>query len=150
MSETSNHNTPDWPGAVGSAIAIAIGGAALAYSGTFSMLGSVFPRTIASLMIALGLIYIVFTLRGRTVRGSRVEGSNVRRVGVMAVMLAWAFTLQPMGFLPSSAAAFVVLLALANFDRWTARRAVGFAAASVLMLGGFYFLFKHLLKVPLP
>lgn len=114
------------------------------------MLGSVFPRTIASLMIALGLIYIVFTLRGRTDRGPRVEGSNVRRVGVMAVMLAWAFTLEPMGFLPSSAAAFVVLLALANYDRWTARRAVGFAAASVLMLGGFYFLFKHLLKVPLP
>jgi putative tricarboxylic transport membrane protein len=150
MSEISNHNTPDWPGAIGSAIAIAIGSAALAYSGTFSMLGSVFPRTIASLMIALGLIYIVFTLRGRTDRGPRVEGSNVRRVGVMVVMLAWAFTLEPMGFLPSSAAAFVVLLALANYDRWTARRAVGFAAASVLMLGGFYFLFKHLLKVPLP
>lgn len=150
MSESLSHQSADWPGAAGSVIAIAIGAAALTYSGEFSTLGSVFPRTVATLMIALGLVYIVFTLRGRTARGPRAEGSHVRRVGVMAVMLAWAFTLQPLGFLPSSAAAFALLLALANHDRWTARRAVLFAAAGAGMLGGLYFLFKQVLLVPLP
>jgi len=150
VSESVQTHSPDWPGAVGSGIAIAIGAAALAYSGEFSMLGSVFPRTVATLMIVLGVLYIILTLRGRTVRGPRVEGSHVRRVGVMAVMLGWAFTLQPLGFLPSSAAAFVLLLALANHDRWSARRAVLFGAAGAVMLGGLYTLFKHVLLVPLP
>lgn len=140
----------DWPGAIGSLIAIAIGGAALWHSDDFSALGAVFPRTVAALMIALGLLYIVFTLRGRTERGPRIDGSHARRVGVMAVLLGWAFTLEPVGFLPASAVAFVLLLALANHDRWTARRFVVYAASGAVVLGGLYGLFKHLLQVPLP
>jgi hypothetical protein len=140
----------DWPGAIGSVIAIAIGAASLWHSGEFSPLGAVFPRTVAVLMIALGLLYIVFTLRGRTERGPRIDGSHARRVGVMAVLLGWAFTLEPMGFLPASAVAFVLLLALANHDRWTARRFVVYGVAGAVVLGGLYGLFKHLLQVPLP
>ena len=37
-------------------------------------------------------------------------------------MLAWAFTLGPLGFLASSAAAMAALLVIANHDRWTLRR----------------------------
>jgi hypothetical protein len=140
----------DWPGAIGSAIGIVIGAAALYFSSDFSALGSVFPRTVAALMIVLGALYIFFTVRGRTTRGPRAEGSHARRVGVMAVMIGWAFTLEPLGFLPSSAVAFALLLALANHDDWTARRFITYALAGSVMLGGLYTLFKVVLLVPLP
>lgn len=148
-SDTAAHQ-PDWPGAIGSAIAIVIGAAALYFSSEFSALGSVFPRTVAALMMALGALYIVFTLRGRTSRGPRAEGSHARRLGVMAVMIGWAFALEPLGFLPSSAAAFALLLALANHEGWTVRRFILYALAGGLMLGGLYTLFKVVLLVPLP
>jgi hypothetical protein len=141
---------PDWPGAVGSALAVAVGIAALAFSGEFSMLGAVFPRTISVLLIVLGLLYIGLTVRGRTRAGSSAPGSTPRRIGVMVVMLAWAFALQPVGFLPSSAVAFVLLLALAQHERWTPRRLVGYATAGAVLLTGLYALFKLVLLVPLP
>lgn len=141
---------PDWPGAVGSALAVAIGVAALAFSGEFSMLGAVFPRTIGGLLIVLGLLHIGLTVRGRTRAGRPASGSTARRVGVMAVMLAWAFALQPVGFLPSSAVAFVLLLALAQHERWTPARLLSHAAAGAVLLIGLYALFKLVLLVPLP
>jgi putative tricarboxylic transport membrane protein len=153
MSEPSLNEEPgarDWPGVVGCVLAIGLGAAALAHSGDFSMLGAVFPRTVATLMIVLGVAYTVLTLRGRTRRASQPAGSAARRAGVMLVMLAWAFTLEPLGFLPSSAAAFALLLILANHERWTIRRLLLFPGAGALMLATLYGLFKLVLLVPLP
>ena len=66
------------------------------------------------------------------------------------VRLAWAFALPAMGFLASSAIAFVLLLMLANHERWTMRTVLLYGATGVLVLGGLYALFKHALQVPLP
>ena len=140
----------DTPGAIGSALLIGVGVAALAGSGGFSDLGAVFPRAIGGLLVAMGLLYLVFYATGRTRRAAPAEGSNLRRAGVAGVMLAWAFALVPLGFLASSAIAFVLLLMLANHDRWTPRSMLLYGGAGALVLGGLYGLFKQLLQVPLP
>jgi putative tricarboxylic transport membrane protein len=140
----------DLAGAIGSGLAIAIGVAALAFSGEFSMLGAVFPRTIGGLLIGLGLVYIGMTLRRRTKARAVETGSVLRRVGVLVVMLGWALALQPAGFLASSAVAFALLLGLAQHERWTPARLASHAAAGALLLIGLYALFKVALMVPLP
>lgn len=140
----------DLPGAIGSALLAAAGVAALWYSSEFSPLGAVFPRTIGGLMVALGVVYIVLTLMGRTRRAAQPGGSHVRRAGVVVAMLGWAFLLEPLGFLGSSALAFVALLLVANHARWTPRTALGYGVAGALVLVGLYALFKMALLVPLP
>ncbi|MEZ5653092.1 MAG: tripartite tricarboxylate transporter TctB family protein [Burkholderiaceae bacterium] len=140
----------DVGGALGSLIAIALGSAAFWYSAEFSMLGAVFPRTIAALLILLGVVYLIMVALGRT-HGSRApRGSNLRRVALALVMLGWAFALVPLGFLLSSALAFALLMLIANHERWTPARAATTVAAGAVVLGGLYGLFKFVLLVPLP
>lgn len=140
----------DTPGAIGSALFIGVGVAALAYSSEFSDLGAVFPRAIGGLMVAMGVLYLVFYALGRTQRAAQAGGSDLRRAGVAVVMLGWAFALVPLGFLTSSAIAFGLLLVLANHERWTGRSVLLYGAAGGLVLGGLYALFKLALQVPLP
>lgn len=140
----------DVPGIVGCVIAAVVGAAAIATSGDFSSLGAVFPRTIAGLMIVFALMYIVLAVR-RPMPPTRPEaGSTPRRVGTIGVMLAWAFALQPVGFLFSSVCASTALLLLAQYDPWRPRTAIGYALATAVVIGGLYALFRFVLQVPLP
>ena len=140
----------DWPGAIGSAIMVAIGAGAIWAARDYSDLGAVFPRSVGALLVVLGLFYLVLTAIGRTRRGAALDGSNVRRAGVAIIMLAWAFALGPLGFLPSSAAAMAALLLIAHHDRWTLRTALAYGFSAAAVLGLLYALFKHALQVPLP
>jgi len=150
MNDASERHRPDRIGAVGSAVAIVIGAAAFWGARDFSDLGAVFPRSVGALLVVLGVAYIVLTLLGRTRRIDGLGGSAVRRTATAGVMLGWAFTLGPLGFLASSAAAMAALLVIAHHDRWTPRRAVLYAVACALVLIGLYSLFKFALQVPLP
>lgn len=140
----------DIPGAVGSLLLIAVGAAALVYSGEFSDLGAVFPRAIGGLLVGLGCLYIVLVARRKTRAAALLEGSHGRRLGVAAVMVGWAFALPTLGFLLSSAIAFALLLALAQHDRWTPRTVMLYGASGAVVLVGLYVLFKMVLQVPLP
>jgi hypothetical protein len=140
----------DLTGAIGCALLIAVGAAAIWFSRDFSALGAVFPRTVGGLMVTLAVVYIGLVARGRTARQAPLGGSPARRVVVAGVMLAWGFLLEPLGFLPSSTAAFVVLLAVANHDRWTSRSVLVYGLSAALLLGALYGLFKQVLLVPLP
>jgi putative tricarboxylic transport membrane protein len=140
----------DLAGAIGSALAIVVGAAAIWAARDYSDLGAVFPRTVGALLVVLGIVYIVLFAIGRTHAQAALQGSTLRRVGVAIVMLAWAFTLVPLGFLPSSAAAMAALLVIANHHRWTLRSALLYAASTGLVLAALYVLFKHALRVPLP
>lgn len=141
---------PDLPGAIGSVLAIALGIAAYAAAADYSDLGAVFPRTIGGLLIALGATYLVLVARGRTHRAALEAGSTWRRAGVALTMLGWAWVLQPLGFLWSSALAFAALLFIANHARRSPRTLAMHVLAGALLLGGLYALFKHALQVPLP
>ena len=141
---------PDLPGAIGSALAIALGIATYVAAADYSDLGAVFPRTIGGLLVALGATYLALLARGRTRRASQAAGSNLRRAGVALIMLGWAWALEPLGFLWSSTLAFAALLFIANHVRRGPRTLALHVLAGALLLGGLYALFKHVLQVPLP
>jgi hypothetical protein len=147
---TEGAHRPDLPGAIGSALMLALGVAALYFAREFSDLGAVFPRAIGAFLIGLSALYIVLVLSGRTRRAAAVGGSHARRAGVAVVMLGWAFALPALGFLASSALAMVLLMGLAQHDRWTPRLALGVGAGAAAVLAGLYLLFKVALQVPLP
>lgn len=136
--------------AVGVVLLVALGAAALAASADFSPLGAVFPRAIGAALVALGLAYLVLLAMRRTPRLAGLEGSNLRRGGVAVVMLAWAFALEPLGFLASSAGSVAALLVIANHSRWTPLKALGYGASAALVLAVLYLLFAVALRIPLP
>lgn len=140
----------DTPGIVGSAILVAIGAAAFYFAKDFSALGSVFPRTIGAAMILFAGSYLVLALVRPGPPKPVEQGSALRRAALFGVMLAWSLLLERVGFLSTSIAAFTAILFIANYDRWTARRAVTYAVASALLLGGLYAVFRFVLQVPLP
>jgi putative tricarboxylic transport membrane protein len=140
----------DRSGALGSVLAIALGAAAFWAARDYSTLGAVFPRAVGVLLMALGVLYLVFVLRGRTRRAPPLQGSSLRRGAVAAIMLGWGFALDALGFLPSSALAMALLLVVAHHERWSARTAVLYGGAAGLVLIALYALFKQVLLVPLP
>jgi hypothetical protein len=129
---------------------IALGIAAFWNTDDFSSLGSVFPRTISALMIFLSGLYLVLSWLKPAGKRAQEGGSKIRRAAVIAIMVAWAFVLQPVGFLVSSVVAFVLLLVVAHYGSWTARVALFYAAAATLVVGILYLLFEVALQVPLP
>ncbi len=141
---------PDYLGIAGCAFFIVMGALALWYSREFTPLGSVFPRTIATLMVVLSIAYIAVTvLRPRGIQ-PQPAGSPWRRGGLMAVFVAWSLLLEPVGFLSTSIAAFVAILVISNYDRWTPRMAVAYGLVGAVVLGGLYAIFRFVLQVPLP
>jgi putative tricarboxylic transport membrane protein len=140
----------DIPGIVGAAILIVIGAIAIYHTRDFSPLGSVFPRTIGAAMILFAAVYIVVALARPQPAKLPERGSPWRRTLLVVVLVAWAMLLEPVGFLSTSVVAYVAIMLIANFDRWTPRRAVGYALSGAIVLGGLYGIFRFVLKVPLP
>lgn len=141
---------PDIPGAIGSGLMVLIGAGAIWAARDYSDLGAVFPRTVGALLVALGIVYIVLVLAGRSRRVAGEHGSAARRALVALVMLAWGFALGPLGFLPCGIAAMASLLLIAHHGRWTLRSALVYGVTTALVLGLMYGLFQHALQVPLP
>ena len=141
---------PDIPGAIGSALMVLLGAGAIWAARDYSDLGAVFPRTVGALLVALGCVYILLVLIGRTRRATGSDGSSMRRTLVAVVMLAWGFALGPLGLLPSGAAAMAALLLIAQHERWTLRTALLYGLSTSVILVGMYALFKLALQVLLP
>ncbi|WP_119680843.1 tripartite tricarboxylate transporter TctB family protein [Indioceanicola profundi] len=144
---------PDYGTIVVSAIFILLGIWVLSQTGEMSPLGSVFPRTIATVMIVCSAVLIVVTLlRGRKLQAAAsgsVE-STPRRVALIMVMGAWILLMPVLGFFTTSLIAFVALLAVANYDPLPARTMAWYALAAVLTVGAFYLLMTRVLLVPVP
>ena len=148
MTEHSRRDTASLLSAVGF---IVLGAAALYHTRDMSPLGSVFPRTIASAMILFALSYVVWRwLKSHAAPGAFAGGSHLRRAALAAVMLAWALLLTRVGFLATSVAATLLLLAIANYDRWTPLRGLAYVASALGIVLGLYAVFRYGLLVPLP
>ena len=147
MSDTPQR---DIPGIAGSAVFIVVGILAIWHSSEFSPLGSVFPRTMAAVMIVCAAVYIAMALLRPQAPAAAPAGSALRRSALIAVLLAWSFLFEHIGFLVTSVIAYATILVIANYDRWTPRMAVAYSAVGALVLGGLYAIFHFLLQVPLP
>ena len=130
---------------------IILGGLLVLYaSRSYTMLGSVFPRTVAVLMIILSVLYMIQAVRHPKPVSVPTGGSTLRRVLLFATMLIWALLLEHVGFLSTSLVAYALILMIANFKPWSARSVIqyfGSGAAVVILL---YLLFSQVLQVPLP
>ena len=140
----------DRQGIAGSVVAIAGGVLAWHFAGDFSVMGLVFPRTIAVVMIAAAVTYIAVSLLRPKRQAPQPAGSAWRRGALVAVMVAWSLLLEKVGFLTMSVACFCAILVIANYDRWTPRMAAWYALAAALVVGGLYTVFRFVLLVPLP
>lgn len=129
---------------------IALGVWALSKTGGMSRLGAVFPRTVASAMIAFAAAYVLIALLRRGLPTERAAGSAARRVVFLLILLGWVLLLDPLGFFVASVIGFGLVCTVANYDAWHWRRALLYIAITLAMVGGFQWLFAELLQVPLP
>jgi len=116
-------------------------------------LGAVFPRAISTAMMVLSVILIVrAAVAWRRPPSSRVlpPVNPPRQIGLVVAMGAWAVLMQPLGFLLSSLLGFVAIMFAAQYEEWTARKALIYAAVTLAIVVGFQILFVHGLLVPLP
>lgn len=79
--------------------AVAVG--AIVASSDISAMASVFPRTIAALLLLFSLILLAKTFKVRSLTARPEGGSVARRLALVGIILAWAFALNPLGFLAS-------------------------------------------------
>jgi len=142
----------DTGGAVVSAILIAIACLVIWDSLSYSDPDSaVFPRTFAGVMIVASAAYILAWLFGRAKAGAPPEtGSTTRRVLLVLVMLAGSLAMPWIGFLAAALPVFGALTLIAMFDPWTRFRVLVYPLIGIAVVLGFYFLFLHVLQVPLP
>ena len=140
----------DVPGIIASTVFIVVGALAIYYSREFSMLGSVFPRTIAATLIVLSSAYIAVAAFGQVGPPAAQPGSVPRRILLAVTMIAWALLLDVLGFLTASIVCYVAILVIANYNRWTPRMTVAYAGVGIVVLGGLYSLFRFALQVPFP
>jgi len=143
----------DTPGIVLAAVFIVIGGIFLAASRDLVDSDSyVFPVTVCVIMIGLSVVFIIKNLvrPQPDTDNSIVAGSTVRRVGLVAMMLASAIVMPYVGFLPAGLGVFAALILLAMFETWTARRALIYSLTGIAIVVGFYVVFAKVFLVPLP
>lgn len=150
---TPERKTRDLPGMIFASLFVAMGAWVILESRQMSALGSVFPVTIAAAMTVCSLILIVDNLMRSGAEAFRSLGdglSTPRRLGLAAVMLLWALLMSRTGFVLSSIAAFFLLLFIAEYDRWTLRRALVQGGIGVAIVALSYVLMRDVLLIPVP
>lgn len=112
-----------------------------------------FPFVIALLIIAFSLVVIGYSLGfsaaqkdEKTLEARGKDPAGLLRVLAYAIlMLAYGLLVETLGFLIISAVLLFLILKLLEKQNW--KRAIVVGLSSILVA---YFLFKHLLGVPLP
>ncbi|TEA74269.1 tripartite tricarboxylate transporter TctB family protein [Allopusillimonas ginsengisoli] len=150
MTQETRPHERDVRGMIACLLFLLLGAGILWAAGNYSPLGAVFPRTIATLMMLLSLVYLIQCVR----KPRRVEhetgGSGIRRLLMFLIMLIWAFSFEHIGFLTTSVVCFALALLVGNYDKWTPRTMLVYSASGLLVIGVLYVLFKEILQVPLP
>ena len=115
----------------------------------------VFPRMVIAGLMSFSLILIVTSLlkaepADTEEAQSQKRPSTVRRVLLVATLLAATLLMPIIGFLLSGLGAFIALMLLAQYEPWNKRKVVLYIIVSMAIVGGFYGAFSYLLHVPLP
>jgi hypothetical protein len=145
------HPTRDWGSLIIPVLFIVLGAWMLQQTAAMSTLGSVFPRTIAAVMLVCSVaVFLRELLRPAPRDPDAPVESTPRRLAAIVVMGAWVLLLPVVGFFTTSFCAFLVLLAVANYDGWNLRRALIYGATALGVMAVFYIIFVRLLLVPTP
>ena len=110
----------------------------------------VFPQTVAILMIATAVGSFITTFLKPTAEGCFGRGIWWRRLLLVITMLLACVAMPYIGFLLAGAIAFAGGLIAAMHDQWSLKSALLYFGSGLVIMGGFYALFKFALYVPLP
>lgn len=135
-----------------SAVLILLGG--VFYFDTTRMVDSdsfVFPRAIIlAMMVMAGIRLVLDLLRPEQISRLRLGWNHLRGL-LMVVALAAAILLIPkVGFLPMILMAYLVILCLSMYERWTWPRRISYPVIAVLVVVGFYLLFEKMFGIQFP
>ncbi|MDZ7589190.1 MAG: tripartite tricarboxylate transporter permease [Rubrivivax sp.] len=145
----------DIPAVLFSLLFIGVGVAAYTQTKDMSAMGSIFPTTIAAALVLMSALLIAFQIRKpaapakRALPGKATE-STWRRVSIIVTMGAWALLLPSIGFFVTSLMAFLVLIAIATFDRPGARELAIHGIAAIVIVGAFQLLMDKALGLRMP
>lgn len=133
------------------ALLFLMAGVALWESFQFSLLGSIFPRVIATILLLCSALAFVLGLLGRrpVSKGIPLDGV-ARSILLILTVLAWTALFEPLGFVVSGVASFVVIALIADRDPLTMRRVILYAVVALVVVNAFDLLFLNVLKVTLP
>jgi len=137
------------------ALFITIGVLAYRETKDMSAMGSVFPGTVSIALALLSTLLIVRQLMRPTAPAeamvqSTAGPSNLRRIAVVAVMGLWALLMPVVGFFTSSAVAFLLITAIATFERPRAPTIAFYASAGLMIVGAFHILMDLALGLRMP
>lgn len=152
MSDASNKQSQGQLGSLIVSALFAIAGAITLYD-TLSYTdrdSQVFPQTVAVILIVCSVVSFLMSLLKPENEGGFKQGSWFRRILLIATMFVCCIAMPIVGFLPAAAIAFVGGLLAAMHDRWSVKKITVYAASGIVIMGGFYVLFKLVLNVPLP
>ena len=110
----------------------------------------VFPQAVATVLIICATLSLIMTL----LRGGDGEGFGDgiwwRRGLLVASLLIACFLMPYIGFLASGMVAFAGGMLAAMHEQWTPKTAVIYGVSGLVVMSGFYSLFRYVLLVPLP
>jgi putative tricarboxylic transport membrane protein len=145
----------DLPAVLFSLFFIGVGVAAYMQTKDMSAMGSVFPTTIAAALVLLSGLLIAFQI-GRPAAPTKAASpgkakeSTWRRLSIIVAMGIWALLLPSIGFFVTSLVAFLVLIAIATFDRPSARAMAIYGVAAIAIVGAFQLLMDKVLGLRMP
>ena len=117
------------------------------YSDVDSM---VFPRAAAVALVICSLLSLVFGMLKPLHEPGFGRGTWWRRVLLVASMLLACFVMPLIGFLPAGILAFAGCMLASMHQRWSILISALYFASGLLIMIGFYSLFRYALHVPLP
>lgn len=137
--------------------ALFVGMGVLAYVQTkdMSSMGSVFPGALSAALVLLSVILFSFQVGrpkapGKTEALDEVKPSTPRRLAIIVAMVIWALVLPSIGFFVTSLLAFLVLTAIASFERPSVRELALYAVTALVIVGSFQLLMDKVLGMRMP
>jgi len=145
-------NLRDIAAMVFGALFILIGALVLLDTRNMSPMGSVFPRAISILLIALSLFMVALAFTGRGVRAPQAEPADAshRRILLGVIFGLWVFAIPFLGFGLSGLAAFLAIMFVAEYENqptavWMRRGLVALAT-----VGFFWLIMSRVLLLRMP
>lgn len=151
----SHHTAEASTGRIGTLVIaglfVAIGVITLYDTTTYSDLDAkVFPRAAAIVLIISSFIIIVANVLRPTNEPGFGHGAWWRRILLVVCLLLAGFIMPLTGFLPAASFAFFGAMVAAMHERWTVPTIVRYTGSGLVIMVGFYALFRFVLNVPLP
>lgn len=155
QSQATTAGYRDMPAILFGVLFVAIGVLAFRETKDMTAMGAVFPGTLSAALVALSLVAIALQLlRPAAPAGPAAaragQDSTPRRLAIVAVMSLWALAMPVVGFFASGLVAFLLVIAIASFERLRAATVALYAVIGLLVVGGFHLLMERALGVRMP